>query len=144
MPIFAGQSRAQLRRAYQEAWRKFQAGAPLEPLEAQIAAVVAEHPEYRLLIESGDAALEAEFTPESGQLNPFLHMGLHLAIRDQVATDRPRGIAAVHAQLRAKKGDAHAAEHEMLEVLATTIWESQRSGRPPDENLYLERLRALV
>ncbi|HEY8508315.1 MAG TPA: DUF1841 family protein [Steroidobacteraceae bacterium] len=144
MPIFAGQSRAQLRRAYLEAWRKFQAGAPLEPLEAQIAAVIAEHPEYRPLIESGDSALEAEFTPESGQLNPFLHMGLHLAIRDQVATDRPRGIAAVHAQLRAKKGDAHAAEHAMLEVLATTIWESQRSGRPPDENLYLERLRALV
>ncbi len=46
MAIFAGQSREQLRRLYLEAWRKFSAKQPLEPLEAQLAAVIAEHPEY--------------------------------------------------------------------------------------------------
>ena len=32
----------------------------------------------------------------------------------------------------------------MLEVLAEQLWEAQRSGKPPDENVYLERLRGLA
>ena len=78
MPIFTGQNRDQMRRMYLEAWRKFSARQPLEPLEAQLAAVIAEHPEYVQWLEAGDAALGAEFTPEGGRENPFLHMGLHL------------------------------------------------------------------
>jgi uncharacterized protein DUF1841 len=141
--FFTGQSREQMRRMYLESWRKFSAKQPLEPLEAQLAAVIAEHPEYLEWIEAGDAALAAEFTPESGRQNPFLHMGLHLAIREQVATNRPAGIADVHRELSARFGDLHAAEHAMLEVLAETLWSAQRSGRPPDEQAYLEKLRAL-
>lgn len=143
MAFFAGQSREQMRRMYLESWRKFSAQQPLEPLEAQLAAVIAEHPEYLEWIEAGEAALAAEFTPESGRQNPFLHMGLHLAIREQVATNRPQGIADIHRALTARMGDAHAAEHAMLERLAETMWEAQRSGRAPDEAVYLERLRAL-
>ncbi len=142
MSLFQGESREQMRRRYQQAWRRFQAREPLEPLEAQLAAVVAEHPEYVAWLESGDAALLAEFPPEGGRANPFLHMGLHLAVREQVATDRPRGIADIHARLRAG-GDAHQAEHRMIEPLAETLWEAQRNGAAPDEAAYLERLRRL-
>jgi hypothetical protein len=141
--VFGGQSREQMRRMYQEAWRRFSEGTPLEPLQAQIAAVIAEHPEYLAWIEAGDAALDAEFTPESGRQNPFLHMGLHLAIREQVATDRPQGVTQVHRHLAARLGDAHAAEHAMLEPLAEALGAAQRSGRRPDERAYLERLKAL-
>jgi len=143
MPVFAGQSREQMRRMYLEAWRKFTAQMPLEPLEKQLAAVIAEHPEYVPWLESGESPLCAEFTPEGGRENPFLHMGLHLAIREQVATNRPAGIAEVHQKLAARLGDAHAAEHSMLEPLAETLWEAQRLGRMPDEQAYLERLRRL-
>jgi hypothetical protein len=142
MPFFAGQNRDQMRRMYLEAWRKFSARAPLEPLEAQLAAVIAEHPEYVTWLEAGDEALGVEFTPEGGQENPFLHWGLHLAIRELVATNRPAGIAAVHQKLSARLG-AHEAEHAMLEPLAETLWEAQRQGRMPDEQVYLERLRKL-
>ena len=143
MAIFTGQNRDRLRRMYLDTWRKFSARAPLQPLEAQIAAVIAEHPEYVAWLESGDEALTSEFTPEGGRQNPFLHMGLHLAIRDQVATDRPVGVTALHAALTKRMGDPHAAEHAMLERLAETMWEAQRNGRPPDEQAYLERLRQL-
>ena len=143
MPVFAGQNREQLRRMYLEAWRKFSARAPLEPLEAQVAAVIAEHPEYIAWLEAGDDALGAEFTPEGGRGNPFLHMGLHLAIREQVATNRPSGITELHHKLSARLGGAHAAEHAMLEPLAEALWEAQRQGRMPDEQSYLERLRKL-
>jgi hypothetical protein len=143
MPIFAGQNRDQLRLMYLESWRKFSAKQPLEPLEAQLAAVIAEHPEYVAWLEAGDAALGAEFTPEGGRENPFLHMGLHLAIREQVATNRPSGIAEVHRKLSERLGGAHDAEHAMLEPLAETLWDAQRQGRMPDEQAYLERLRRL-
>jgi hypothetical protein len=128
---------------YLESWHKFNKRLPLEPLEAQVAAVIAEHPEYVPWLESTDTALSAEFTPESGQQNPFLHMGLHLAIREQVTTNRPLGIASIHDALSQRMGSAHEAEHAMLEPLAETLWEAQRSGRAADEQAYLERLRKL-
>lgn len=132
-----------MRRRYLEAWRKFSAHEPLEPVEKQLAAVIAEHPEYISWLESGDPALLAEFTPEGGRENPFLHMGLHLAIREQVATDRPAGIARVHQELTRRCESAHAAEHRMIEPLAETLWGAQKSDQPPDELAYLERLRRL-
>ena len=120
--------------------RKHSVRAPLSPLEAQIAAVVAQHPEYHAAV-SGD--LQNEYTVEKGATNPFLHMGLHLAVRDQVATNRPLGIREIFESLAGRIGDVHAAEHLMLDCLAETLWESQGRGSPPDEQDYLRRLRAL-
>jgi hypothetical protein len=140
--IFDGMSRDQLREMYRSAWRKFRAEQALSPLEKQIVAVISEHPEYRAIIESAAADL-ANYSPRGGQLNPWLHMGLHLAIREQVSTNRPAGIAGVHAQMAAKLGP-HEAEHRILDVLAEQLWEAQRGGKLPDENAYLERLRALA
>jgi hypothetical protein len=143
MDMFAGQSREQLRRAYLDAWRRSRSGAVLTPLESQIATVVGEHPEYHAWLEGGEAALVAEFEPGSGQSNPFLHLGMHLAIREQVATDRPAGIRALHATLALRQGGALQAEHRMMEALGETLWEAQRAGRAPDERAYLERLQRL-
>jgi hypothetical protein len=141
MPIFADQTRDQSRRFFIEAWRKHKDGVPLSPLEAQVTDLISEHPEYIPLIES-PTALTAHFTPEGGQLNPFLHMGLHLALREQVATDRPAGIARLHRRLARKLG-THEAEHRMSEVLGQVLWETQRMGGAPDENTYLDRLSRL-
>ncbi len=135
-----GQDRNELRQMYADAWQKSQDGDVLSPLEAQIARVVEEHPEYRQAV-TGD--LDQDFNIEGGRTNPFLHMGLHLGIREQIATDRPAGIAAVFEQLAAKSGDPHAAEHRMIDCLAEALWEAQRNNMPPDESAYLERLRAL-
>lgn len=136
--------RTALRRMYAQAWQRHRGGEPLEPLQAQIVDVIALHPEYHALLED-DAALARDFTPQEGGLNPFLHMGLHLAVREQVATDRPAGIRALHARLRRHHGgDAHAAEHAMIEVLGEALWDAQRAGRAPDEEAYLAALRRLV
>ena len=143
MPVFHQQSRTDLRGIYVDAWRRFCKGESLEPLQAQVAQLIAEHPEYHGLLEADAAAVEAEFPPEVGAQNPFLHLGLHLAIREQVSTDRPAGIRALHASLSSRLGSAHQAEHRMLDILGEILWESQRSGTPPDELLYLERVKKL-
>jgi hypothetical protein len=143
MPFFDNQSRDELRRVYVEAWRKRRAGLPIEPLEAQVADVIALHPEYHAALERGEDALARDYTPEGGQSNPFLHMGLHLAVRDQIATDRPAGLRQAFERLAARVGSAHEAEHRIIESLAETMWEAQRSGRPPDEAAYLQRVLRL-
>lgn len=144
MVLFAGADRDQLRRAWLEAWRKHRGGLPLEPLEAQLADVVSAHPEYHVLMEAGPESASRDWTPEGGESNPFLHMGLHMAVREGVATDRPPGLRAVFLALAEASASAHEAEHRLLECLAETLWEAQRAGRPPDEATFLERARRLV
>lgn len=144
MPFFAQQSREQLRQMYVQAWRKHRERLPMEPLEAQIADVVAQHAEYQSMLESTDAPLDREWTPEGGESNPFLHMGLHLAVRDQIATDRPAGVREAFQALCGRSASPHAAEHRMIDCLAETLWAAQRSGLPPDELAYLNKIKNLV
>jgi hypothetical protein len=144
MPFFDNQSRDQLRRVYIEAWRKRRAGLPTEPLEAQVADVIAQHPEYHAVLEGADDTLARDYTPEGRQSNPFLHMGLHLAARDQIATDRPAGIRKAFQTVAARLGSEHEAEHRIIECLAEAMWEAQRSGRPPDEQAYLAAVLRLA
>lgn len=127
---------------YLEAWRRHRQGRPLEPLQAQIADLIEEHPEYHALIEGGEDSVHREWTPDGGAANPFLHLGMHLALREQVATDRPRGIAAIHGRLAAAHGP-HEAEHRMMECLGEALWNAQRAGTAPDETAYLDALRRL-
>ena len=71
-------------------------------------------------------------------------MSMHLAVREQVGTDRPAGIARIHAGLAGRCGSAHDAEHAMMEALGEALWSAQRRGAAPDESAYLEALHRLA
>ncbi len=139
---FGGYTREQLRSSYAEAWRKHLERIPMTPLESVIADVIERHPEYQSLV--GDAGAVQAFEPsfEHAADNPFLHMGLHLAVREQLSIDRPPGVRQIRQALAARLGDEHEAEHVLMEALAETLWEAQRAGRPPDERRYLDLARA--
>lgn len=139
-----GNDRDRLRRYYCTVWDKARAGQPLEPLEQIIAEAIRAHPEYQPVLADVETALGREYTPEQGQTNPFLHLGMHIAIREQLGSNRPAGILDLYQRLCRRAGDAHAAEHRMMECLGETLWEAQRAGREPDEQAYLERLRRLA
>ncbi len=139
--MFFTQDRAQIRQFYVTAWQKQRRGTPMEPSETLISDVIALHPEYHTLLEKGGDVLEKDYTPEMGETNPFLHMSLHVAIREQISTNRPAGIGAMHHQLVAKHGDAHRAEHEMMECLAEMLWHAQHKDAMPDETGYVECLK---
>jgi hypothetical protein len=139
-----GNDRDGMRRFFLDAWRKAQAGEPMQPLEQLIADVVAAHPEYHALLADDERAITRDFTPESGQSNPFLHMGMHITIAEQLASERPPGIRDLYQQMTRMTGDAHEAEHQMMECLGQTLWEAQRAGRQPDEQDYLACLQRLL
>ena len=135
--------RAQLRAFYRSSFEAFQQGQPLEPLQAMVAQVVVEHPEYHREI-GRDESEHKDFHVEAGQTNPFLHMGMHVALREQVAADRPSGIAMAFRSLCLKAGDAHAAEHMMMECLGEAMWRAQANNAPPDEQAFLACVRRLT
>jgi len=137
MSLFEGFSRDQLRLTYAQAWAKHLARSPLAPLEAQIADVIEAHPEYQHVVADADTAVGFEPIPGQAEVNPFFHLGLHLAVRDQISVDRPAGIRDLLRQLQAHYGDAHRAEHALMEALAEELWTAQRDGRAPDEQEYL-------
>lgn len=130
-----------MRRMFVSAWRKRRDGTVLEPMEAVIADVVGAHPEYHALLEDG--SIDDDYRVEDGQTNPFLHMALHIAVREQVSVDRPPGIRHTWQRLVAHHDDVHIAEHRMLDCLAEAMMEGQRRGAPPDEEAYLDALRRL-
>jgi len=138
------QDRTRTRQLFRSAWRKFVNEDTLEPLEKQIVDLLKDHPEYHSLLTCSDDLLDHDFTAEDGSENPFLHLSLHLALREQVGTDRPSGIASITRSLLLKHGDGHTVEHLMIDRLGLFLWEAQRQSRAPDEQAYLQSLRELL
>ena len=133
-------TRDESRRFLTEAWRKYRAGEPLSGLEQTAAQLIAMHPEYHAVVETPDLHMHREYRPEQGDINPFLHLSLHLAVAEQLAIDQPPGIVAQYERLRAMRGDAHQALHAVLECLGEVVWQAQRTGAGPDANVYLDCL----
>ena len=134
-------SREQVRQFFCASWRKHRDRQILEGAEATAADLITEHPEYHPLLENPAAAIEQEFTPEGGQMNPFLHLSLHLAIAEQISIDQPKGIKAAYFALR-QKMEVHDAEHLIMECIGEAIWRSQRDKAPMDGEAYLECVRS--
>ena len=133
-------TRDQVRDFFFETWRKYHAGEPLAGMEALALEVLLAHPEYRALMADPERHRAQEYFPELGQVNPFLHMSLHLALEEQLSIDQPVGVAAHFAVLLARHGERHAAVHEAIECLAEMVWRAQRDGAAPDGAAYLECL----
>lgn len=139
-----GVERDQMRQVFFEAWRKQQAGEAMQPLEQLIAGVVRQHPEYHALMGDPERSISREFQPEMGESNPFLHMAMHISLQEQISTARPAGISEFYRSLCQRLGDAHEAEHQMMECLARMLWEAQSANRMPDEAAYLDCIQRLV
>jgi hypothetical protein len=126
-----------------DCWKKARMGLPMEAMEQMVARVIEMHPEYHAMLEN-EKHLGNEYKPEDGETNPFLHMGMHLALQEQVTLDRPQGIQAVYRQLGEKLGDVMATEHAMMDCLAEVLWIAQRDQTEPDEQAYLQCLQMLL
>ena len=134
-------SQSDVRRFFCEAWRKHRASEPLTPLEAMALDWVQQHPEYHADLASAERALAADYAPETGRENPFLHLSMHLAIAEQLSIDQPPGIRAAFDALARRHDSTHRAAHEIIECLGETLWRAQRERLPPDGTAYLECIR---
>ena len=135
--------RDQMRMFYSQVYLKHLNQQPLEPMEQMLLDVILMHPEYHDMLRDPQGAAQLEYGVEGGQVNPFLHMGMHIAIREQVSIDRPAGITEAYRELTSRLGESEA-EHQIMECLGAMLWTSQRDNQPPDERQYLECVRKLL
>jgi hypothetical protein len=134
-------TREQARQFFIDSWQKYRDRAALSTLEEIAAELIVEHPEYHALLENKDT-VDKDFSPEDGQINPFLHLSLHLAIHEQLSINQPPGLReAYDACLKYHAGDRHAALHDVLEALGETLYEAQRNGQQLNGFGYVENVR---
>lgn len=135
-------SQADVRRFFCAVYAKHLQQQPMEAIEMLAGQWIAEHPEYHAELADVDAALARLGEPGSATSeNPFLHLSMHLSISEQCSIDQPPGIRQAVELLAARRDDLHAAHHEVMECLGTMLWESQRAGRPPDGQAYIDQVR---
>jgi hypothetical protein len=130
-------SQDDVRRFFCDTFAKARDGVALEAIETIAAQWMDEHPEYHCDFSDVDQALLRVYDGKEGQMNPFLHLSMHLSISEQSSIDQPRGIRQAVELLTHKRNSLHRAHHDAMECLGTMLWESQRFGRPPDGDAYI-------
>jgi hypothetical protein len=130
-------SQADVRRFFCAVRAKSRDGQPLDALETLAGQWLEEHPEYEGDLADVDAALDRTYG-EAGRTNPFLHLAMHLSVSEQCSIDQPRGIRQAVELLAARRNSLHDAHHEAMECLGRMLWESQRTGHPPDGAAYID------
>lgn len=137
-------SQADVRRFFCGAYHKWSHNLAMEAIEALAAEWIAQHPHYHAHLADVEQALADMGQTHTAQDNPFLHLSMHLSISEQCSIDQPRGIRQAVELLAAKRGDLHTAHHDVMDCLGRMIWESQRSGRPPDPRQYIADIQRLA
>ena len=138
------QDRDANRKFFLDVWAKNKIQLPLEALEQLVLDIILQHPEYHEILDKDEKDITTmDFLPEMGMTNPFLHMGMHIAIQEQISTDRPQGITMIYRQLLPKYPSAHELEHGLMECLGESLWQAQRNNTMPDEIQYLEQVKRL-
>lgn len=126
-----------LRNMFFAAWHKYTANLPLNSEEINIVDLILMHPAYDIIWDDPEQFKEADFTDH----NPFLHLSLHLALREQLSKNEPTGITVIYKKLCKKFKDNHAAEDRMMGCLAEHIWEALNAGTPFDVESYMKSLK---
>jgi hypothetical protein len=133
-------SREQARQFFFETWRKYRQREILSDMENMAIEVILLHPEYHAMLDDPGRYQDKDYLPEMGDTNPFLHMGMHIAIGEQLSIDQPAGIRKRFERLLKLTGNEHDAAHQVMECLAEMIWQAQRNQSAFDASVYFECL----
>ena len=136
-------TRDQSRQLLFDTWRKYRRRETLSGMEIIALEVILLHPEYHGILEDPEQYQDKDYSPELGVTNPFLHMVMHIAIKEQLSINQPIGICEQFNRLLKNTGDEHDAAHQMMECLAEMIWQAQRNQTAPDVSIYFECLDRL-
>lgn len=133
-----------VRNFFFDTYEKGERGLILTDLEKIAYSVIIEHPEYRQVLSNRDKYMSANWLPESGETNPFLHLSMHVSIIEQLSINQPFGVKELYIQLCEKHADEHEAQHQVMDCLAEMIWQAQYNNMQPDPQIYLSCLRNKV
>jgi len=133
-------SRHQSRQFFFDTWHKYRHQELLSDIEKIALNIILLHPEYHFILDDTERYHDKDYPPEMGNTNPFLHMSMHIAIKEQLSIDQPSGIKERFNRLQKKNKDEHKTMHQIMECLAEMLWQAQRNQSAPDASIYLECL----
>ena len=134
-------SQDDVRRFWCRTAAKVQATQGMDAMETIAGMWIEQHPEYASDLADEATAVAGAYTVESGGMNPFLHLSMHLSITEQCSIDQPRGIRQAVELLVARKGDLHDAHHAVMDALGEMMFNAQRDGRAPDGQAYIDAVQ---
>lgn len=134
-------SQSDVRRFFCAVYSKWLIKETMDGIETIAALWIAEHPEYHDDLSDAQTAVARDYAVDAGRTNPFLHLSMHLSISEQCSIDQPRGIQIAMETLTSKLRSLHDAHHVAMEALGSMMWESQRSGKAPDGEAYIESIK---
>ncbi|MDE0798251.1 MAG: DUF1841 family protein [Nitrosomonadaceae bacterium] len=133
-------SRHQSRQFFFDTWHKYNHQELLSDMEKIALSIILLHPEYHSILDDTERYQDKDYPPEMGNTNPFLHMSMHIAIKEQLSIDQPSGIRERFNRLQEKNKDEHETMHQVMECLAEMLWQAQRNQSAPDSSIYFECL----
>jgi len=133
-------SRHQSRQFFFDTWHKYNHQELLSDMEKIALSIILLHPEYHSILDDTERYQDKDYPPEMGNTNPFLHMSMHIAIKEQLSIDQPSGIRERFNRLQEKNKDEHETMHQVMECLAEMLWQAQRNQSAPDSSVYFECL----
>ena len=125
-------------------WRKAKSGENLSDLEKIVVPILRDHQEYHSVLDYPEQYMQQEWLPDMCQRNPFLHLGLHVAIEEQLSIDQPVGIRLLYVQQTMRLNSAHQAQHVMMDCLEEMIHRAQGDVAAFDVDRYLACIRGAL
>lgn len=122
-------------------WQKFKNGEKLDGEEKIIGELMALHKEFYSYWDSTD--FDYVFSPETDEVNPFLHLMLDNIVMNQITENDPPQSKFTYNKLTAR-GDSHLeAIHKIASVIAEEIWYIMKEKKPFNKKLYINKLKKL-
>jgi len=118
--------------------RKFD-GLPSE--DQMLARIMLQHEdEYYNQFEFSDLLFDHEYDPDA-DINPFLHILLHLIIENQLEAKIPREVHDFYQTMKKKKLSHHECIHVLCNILLPFIFYVLKEKKPFDYNMYRSLLK---
>jgi len=127
------------RKKIQEVWRRVKEEKELSREDDRLAKILLEHREYQEIWE------KIPFDPEkeTGGVNPYLHVSLHLAIENQLAEENPRQVSRYLSKKLAQGIDRHEIIHEIAAAFCESLFDTLKYQKPFDRVKYIQRLEEM-
>ena len=123
----------------QEVWGKIKEKKEVSQEDKKLAEALLEHKEYWEIWEN----ISPHDEKTVKEVNPYLHVYLHLAIENQIMDENPRQVGR-HISWRTSQGiDRHITVHEIATVFSEYLIDALRYGKPFDKLKYIQRLNEM-
>lgn len=127
------------KRKIQQIWQKITQEKALSSEDNRLAKILLEHKEYEKIWEKIPANVEKE----TGGVNPYLHVSLHLAIENQIAEENPSQVRRYLSKKLSQGIERHKIIHEIAAIFCEFLFDTLKYRRPFDRAGYIKRLEEM-